>query len=80
MDEEIVLTVEETSEPVRQNRFKSKALWASIIGLIVTVFSVFNVWQKIGIDSEAFSAIVAAVGSVLSAFGIFNDPTNKEGF
>lgn len=63
-----------------RDRLRSKVLWAAVIGCIMTVFSALHLWDKIGITAEGFSEIVAAVGAVLAAFGVFNDPTNREGF
>lgn len=63
-----------------RDRQKSKVLWAAIIGCIMTVFSVFGLWEKIGITAEGFKELAGAIGAVLAAFGIINDPTNKEGF
>lgn len=78
---------EETSqkEPAKnkwalRDRLKSKVLWASILGCVITVFSAFDIWSKIGITAEGFREIAASVGAVLAAFGVFNDPTNREGF
>lgn len=77
---------ENGEEPVPVNkwalrdRLRSKVLWAAVVGCIMTIFSAFNVWDKIGITAEGFSEVVAAVGAVLAAFGVFNDPTNREGF
>ena len=63
-----------------RDRLKSRVLWAAVAGCIMTVFSVFGVWERIGITAEGFREIVAAVGAVLAAFGVFNDPTNREAF
>lgn len=63
-----------------RDRLRSRVLWAAVIGCIMTVFSALHLWDKIGITAEGFSEIVAAVGAVLAAFGVFNDPTNREGF
>lgn len=63
-----------------KDRLKSKVLWAAIVGCIVTIFSVFDVWEKIGITSEQFSETIGAIGGLLAAFGILNDPNNREGF
>lgn len=63
-----------------RDRLKSKVLWAAVVGCIMTVFSALHLWDKIGITSEGFSEIAASVGAVLAAFGVFNDPTNREGF
>lgn len=63
-----------------RDRLRSKVLWAAVVGCIMTIFSVFGIWGKIGITSEEFSQVVGAIGAVLAAFGVFNDPTNREGF
>ena len=63
-----------------RDRLRSKVLWASLLGCLMTVCSVFGVWERIGITAEGFREIAAAVGAVLTAFGIFNDPTAKDRF
>lgn len=61
---------------MRQNRFKSWALWMSIAALVV-----FLLQQFAGIDiSSPVNEIMTLVLPILVAFGIINDPTNKEGF
>lgn len=79
---------EPVSEPVKKapskwalrDRLRSKVLWAAVVGCIITVFSAFDIWAKIGVTAQGFREIAASVGAVLAAFGVFNDPTNKEGF
>lgn len=63
-----------------KNRLRSRVAWAAIAALIVVVLTEFDVWQYIGITAEGFQHITVAIGAVLAAFGIFNDPTNREGF
>ena len=63
-----------------RDRLRSRVLWAAVVGCIITVISAFDAWQYIGITEEWFRAIAGAVGAVLAAFGVFNDPTNREGF
>lgn len=61
---------------MKQNRFKSWALWMSIAALVV-----FLVQQFAGIDiSSPVNEIMTLALPILVAFGIINDPTNKEGF
>ena len=62
---------------MEQNRFKSWALWVSVIGAVWTVLSAFGVPEKIGITDETFTTVVNAVGAILIAFGIVNNPTDK---
>ena len=60
-----------------QNRLKSKVFWVGILSavamLIKTVFD-------IDIDTEWINTGVDAVFMILAAFGVANNPTNKEGF
>lgn len=63
-----------------QNRWKSWALWVSVLGLLGLILQTAGVFEKIGLDSEEWSTIVTSVGTVLTAFGIVNNPTDKESF
>lgn len=62
-----------------QNRFKSWALWVSVAGAVWTIMSALGVTEKIGISEGTFKSILDAVGSILIAFGIVNNPTNPDG-
>ena len=63
-----------------RDRLRSKVLWAAIVGCIITVFSVFDIWSRIGVTAEGFREIAGSVGAVLAAFGAFNDPTSRKVF
>lgn len=57
-----------------QNRFKSWALWTSVAALVV-----FCVKEFAGIDiSEPVDEFLNVALPVLVAFGIVNNPTDKE--
>lgn len=59
-----------------QNRFKSWALWTSIASLIV-----FCVKEFAHIDiSEPVNGLLDVLLPVLVAFGIVNNPTDKQNF
>ena len=59
-----------------QNRFKSWALWTSIAALIV-----FGVKEFANIDiSETVNGLLDVLLPVLVAFGIVNNPTDKQSF
>lgn len=59
----------------KQNRFKSWALWVSVASLIV-----FCVKEFVHVDiSETVNGLLTVLLPVLIAFGIINDPTNKDG-
>lgn len=60
-----------------QNRFKSWALWVSFAGAVWVILSTFGIPEKIGLTEDTFNTILDAIGSLLIAFGIVNNPTNK---
>ena len=63
-----------------KERLKSWAVWLSVLGAVGVILNATGVFQKIGINSSVWDIIVNAVGSVLIAFGILNNPTDKTGF
>lgn len=63
-----------------KERLKSWAVWLSVFGALGVILNAFGIFEKIGIDSATFDVVVNAVGSVLIAFGILNNPTDKNGF
>lgn len=60
-----------------QNRFRSWALWVSVIGAIWTILAAFGITEKIGITDETLQVILNAAGTILIGFGIVNNPTDK---
>jgi uncharacterized membrane protein len=70
----------EIKEPATQPRYKSWALWVSVLGAIGVILNAFGVFELIGIDNNTFDTVVNAVGTILIAFGIVNNPTNKTNF
>ena len=63
-----------------QPRYKSWAMWLSIFGALGVILNAVGVFEKIGINNEAWDVIINAVGSILIGFGILNNPTNKSYF
>ena len=59
-----------------QPRWKSWALWLSVIGAVWTILNAFGLPQKWGIQENTFKTVVDALGVILMACGIVNDPTN----
>ena len=65
---------------MKQNRFRSWAVWVSIAGALWTILSAFGLPQKWGLTDETATSILNAVGTILIGFGILNNPTDKENF
>ena len=63
-----------------RERLKSWAVWLSVLGAVGVILNATGVFKMLGIDSTVWDIIVNAVGSVLIAFGILNNPTDKTGF
>lgn len=65
---------------MRQNRLRSWALWVSVAGAVWTIMEAFGLPGKIGIAEGTFRTVLDAVGVILIAFGICNNPTDSENF
>lgn len=78
MNEEKIDIQEAT--PTVQSRWKSWAVWVSVLGAIGVILNAFGVFELIGIDNATFDAVVNAIGTILIAFGILNNPTEKSHF
>lgn len=63
-----------------RERLKSWAVWVSVLGAVGVILNSLGVFEKIGIDNAAFDVIVNSVGTILIAFGILNNPTDKTCF
>lgn len=63
-----------------KERLKSWAVWVSVLGAVGVILNSFGVFEKIGITSAVFDVIVNSVGTILIAFGILNNPTDKTCF
>ena len=71
---------EEETPRVDQNRFKSWAVWVSVLGAVWTILNAFGLPAKWGIEEGTFKTVIDALGVILVGFGILNDPTNKVHF
>ena len=63
-----------------QSRWKSWALWLSVLGLVGLILQTTGVLEMIGLDGEEWDSIVTSLGTILTAFGILNNPTAKDSF
>lgn len=61
-------------------RLKSWAVWVSVLGAVGVILNSVGVFDKIGLDSVTWDTIINAVGAILIAFGIVNNPTDKNHF
>lgn len=65
---------------MKQNRFRSWALWVSVAGALWVIASAFGLPEKIGLTEGTFQTVLDAIGTILIGFGILNNPTDKQNF
>ena len=65
---------------MKQERYKSWALWLSVAGAVWTILSAFGLPQTWGLEEGTFKTVVDSVGAILIAFGICNNPTDHDNF
>lgn len=61
-----------------QPRWKSWATWAAALGAIAILLQAVGLLDRWGITDESVNAIITAIGAILTAFGIVNNPTDKD--
>ncbi len=62
------------------NRLRSPVAWAAFVALVLFVLKTFNLLAPIGLSEDSFKELTALIFAALTAFGIFNNPTNKDSF
>lgn len=63
-----------------QPRWKSWAVWASVLGALGLALQALGVLETWGLEAAEWDAVVAALGTILVTFGILNNPTDKSNF
>ena len=63
-----------------QPRWKSWAVWVSVLGAVWTILNAFGLTEKWDIPETTFKTVVDAVGVILIGFGILNNPTDHDNF
>lgn len=61
-----------------QNRFHSPVLWTSLAGQVLSILVLLEVF--VPTQSEAINNVIAAVLQMLVAFGVLNNPENRNNF
>ncbi len=65
---------------MKQNRFTSKVAWITLLPVLVLIGDTYGLFTIIGMDSNVFTKIYMGVLTALVAFGIFNNPSDKDHF
>lgn len=65
---------------MEQNRLKSLAAWVALFAVVGFVFGNWGLFEKIGLTNETWKTLTELILAALAAFGILNNPTDKENF
>ncbi len=71
-----VQKIEEEREP--QSKWKSKTLWIALTAELITILTIFGVWEKVGIEAATAKLAIMSAIQILVLTGILVDPSNKE--
>lgn len=63
-----------------QNRLKSKAAWLAVASLLGFILGNYGLYDAIGLTNETYQTLVSLFFACLTAFGVFNNPTDKNNF
>jgi len=63
-----------------QNRFTSWPAWITLLPVIIILGDTYGLWNVIGISADNFTKVFMGIGGILVAFGVFNNPTDKDKF
>lgn len=64
----------------KQDRLKSPIAWAAVAALLLFVLKTWNILPMIGLDEIGFNTLFTLIGGALVAFGIWNNPSDKDKF
>jgi uncharacterized membrane protein len=65
---------------VTQSRWRSPVVWMSIAALLAFILKSFGVFSSFGFTEDTFKEFFGLLCGVLIAFGILNNPTDKQNF
>ncbi len=64
----------------KQNRWKSKILWAAIAAQVVAILAFTGVLKLIGVTEDWVNTVVGGVLQLLVLLGVINNPTDSENY
>ena len=65
---------------MKQNRWTSWVAWLTLLPIIIILGDTYGFWNVIKMSSDVFTKLFISIGALLVAFGIFQNPTDKNNF
>ncbi|HWQ89986.1 MAG TPA: holin [Desulfitobacteriaceae bacterium] len=63
-----------------QNRLKSPVAWGAIVALVLFILKTYGLLGPLGLTEYSFKQLTTLIFATATAFGILNNPTDKENF
>ena len=65
---------------MEQNRWTSWVAWLTLLPIIIILGDTYGLWNVIRMSSDTVTKLFMSIGALLVAFGIFQNPTDKDNF
>ena len=65
---------------MKQNRLKSKVVWAGLVSLLMIIMGNYGLYDLIGMKSDVFQTVANSVLTLLVGFGVLNNGTDPDHF
>lgn len=65
---------------MKQNRFTSWVAWLTLLPVLIILGDSYGLWNVIRMSSDVFTQLFMSVGALMVAFGIFQNPSDKDNF
>lgn len=63
-----------------QNRLRSPVAWGTLAALVLFILKTYGLLTGIGLTEDSFKELTTLIFGVATAFGILNNPTDKDNF
>jgi len=63
-----------------QKRYDSKVAWGATLALVFFIMKNYGLFSVVGLTPDSFKELSDLILALLVTLGIFNNPTNADGF
>jgi uncharacterized membrane protein len=65
---------------MEQSRWRSPVAWSAVVALALFILKTYGLLSFIGLTEDSFKELTILLFTVLTAFGLFNNPTHADKF
>lgn len=63
-----------------QPRWRSKVVWLGAASALWVLLDALGITQRIGLTNDTFNTVVSSIATILTLFGVLNNPTDSKHF